>query len=79
MRSLEPCLLSPPKRLEGINSETEMRLRSKKVKEWDSIYNILFPNDPVPSPCEKPLELALSNHLFYLWEIFVVTCAIRAP
>jgi len=54
------CELSLAEPAEGITSNIEKQLRSRKkthrdqteAERWEQIYRILFPLEPVPSPCE---------------------------
>jgi hypothetical protein len=48
--------------LEGITPDMATRLKARKRApcpqsendRWKDIYEVLFPNEPVPSPCEPP-------------------------
>jgi hypothetical protein len=57
MSSSEICVINHENTPEGISSEMFERLRERGFKyrtgkeKWDQIYNILFPEAPVPSPC----------------------------
>lgn len=47
----EPC----PRRefvLEGIDEGKKKEIMDKKGAEWEAVFQILFPNDPIPSRCE---------------------------
>jgi hypothetical protein len=58
--SIEGCELNTNELQEGINDDTEKRLRSRKKahreqtenERWVEIYGVLFPGEDVPSCCE---------------------------
>jgi hypothetical protein len=57
--AIESCDLSSAKATEGITANVEKRLRSRKKTyrhqteedRWREIYQILFPEEEIPSPC----------------------------
>jgi hypothetical protein len=54
------CALQTGQAAEGLTSDQEKRLKSRKKSSpdqseearWKEIYGILFPNEHVPNPCE---------------------------
>jgi hypothetical protein len=59
VRAPAPCDLKELQNSEGVTEKKKERLKSKgglpktKVGQWNLIYEILFPGDPVPSPCKQ--------------------------
>jgi hypothetical protein len=55
--------------LKSITDEIEKKLKSKKksslgpAERWKEIYRLIFPNEPVPSPCELYFGLYFKFHI----------------
>lgn len=56
----ESCRLREGKGPADIDAQQELQLKSKKYasryqteeEKWREVYKLLFPNEPIPSPCE---------------------------
>ncbi|EHK98534.1 hypothetical protein M7I_5618 [Glarea lozoyensis 74030] len=67
--SIEGCELNTRELQEGINDDTEKRLRSRKkahrdqteAERWVEIYGVLFPNETVPTPYFEEIETEPTN------------------
>jgi hypothetical protein len=60
LRNLVPCEVRPEEPNEGITADIEKKLKSRKRAwpnqgeegRWREVYQILFPNEEIPSPCK---------------------------
>jgi hypothetical protein len=58
-RNLIPCEIRPDEPVEGITTDIEKRLKSRKrpwpnqseEDRWREVYQILFADEEIPSPC----------------------------
>jgi hypothetical protein len=94
-----PCEVRPEEPDEGVTADIEKRLKSRKKTwpgqseedRWREVYQILFPNDEIPSPCKiftnhLITPLFTDNHRLWtlwrarrLWRLFTTTYSKSFP